>query len=165
MELHEKGTPPPSAIIWWLNRQGSMDMPGAEEDKKFTPTPSIKPYLLKPLDSDNGNRWHQNWQWMEEIVLGTVESEAGLWKKFGDSRNKMKDLVAAAEEDEDGAGIDRLFRLRPMEGDLNPLKWLKAEMRTHYMDNHLCAALLDAAELYDIHFPIKSGGATHETVA
>ncbi|MGO8670457.1 MAG: Cas10/Cmr2 second palm domain-containing protein [Capsulimonadaceae bacterium] len=84
---------PASAINWWVNRQGAMERP----EPPFKGA-SMRPYLL------NGDAHPQtsagiSWSWMEDIML----PEMHFW--FDSSRNKLKNLLEAAEEGSGGAAV------------------------------------------------------------
>ncbi|MEW6754539.1 MAG: hypothetical protein AB1505_26685 [Candidatus Latescibacterota bacterium] len=129
---------PSSHLDWWLNRQGAL----WREERRF----SVKPV---PLVGEGYALGEVDWQAMEQTVL------AGMWEQFGDKRNKLKDLVAAAE---DGPETVRdLLKTRPL-----PEKQLCClptgfDSESGFWQER-CTPLIDAGELFDIHFPFAAAG-------
>lgn len=69
----------------------------------------MKPYLLKaPAFSSE-----LDWATFDAQIMG------GMWRTFADSRNKLKDVLAAAAKGEKGAFVQRLLLLRPLDGGAN----------------------------------------------
>jgi hypothetical protein len=123
---------PRSYLDWWVNREGAL--------QRAVRLSSVKPV---PLVTDASNSGEVGWQEMEHTVL------AGMWRQFGDSRNKLKDLIAAAE---DGPGaVEALLAARPVpEAALGCLPSGFGSMSGFLQDS---TPLIDAGELLDIHFP------------
>jgi hypothetical protein len=142
-ESEHKGSAP-SALDWWINRQGDLQRP----DPLFRGA-TMKPYVLHSEAAEAGS---MSWAELESIAL------KGLWELFRDSRNKLKDLISAAESDR-AAGVLRLLRLRPLEKDgkskTDPFAFLGAHYKpeTGFSPTNDNTPLLDAGELFDIHFP------------
>jgi hypothetical protein len=138
---------PPSTLDWWINRQGDME----RSDPVFGGA-SLKPYVVYEKDAPEGAI---PWERLQNRML------PGLWKTFGDSRNKLKDLLAAVEEGQEGAGVRQLLQLRPIEtdqgGPRRPFAFLgsdfNAETGFAMLGKSKATPLLDAGELFDIHFP------------
>lgn len=140
---------PPSTFDWWINRQGDMARP----DPLFEGA-SLKPYVINAKDAPVSS---VSWETLQTVIL------PGLWKTFGGSRNKMKDLLAAIEEGEQGAGVLRLLKLRPLDSmkrdGEKPFAFMGAAYNpeTGFMKSGKGTPLLDAGELFDIHFPFSTG--------
>lgn len=130
---------PPSAIDWWVNRQGELERP----EPPF-PKASCKPYLLH-RDSPG------------QAMLDVAEFEQviwGLWRTFHSSRNKLKDLLLAASQGERGNAVRRLLQMRPLPNGAQ-LGFLPHgfDPETGFLGAE--TLLLDAAELFDIHYPLS----------
>lgn len=138
---------PPSCLDWWVNRQGAQHRPKQER--------TVRPCGLRTSASDRPDQ--PSWAQIEHTVL------KGMWKRFGRSRNKLKDLVAAAEEGPEA--VRRLLTTRPLEDDGKPvLDFLPDgfECNTGFYPGSLRTPLLDAGELYDIHVPYPASKAGEE---
>jgi hypothetical protein len=88
-----------------------------------------------------------------------------MWKQYAGSRNKLKDLVAAAEESPEAVG--RLLAMRPLEEDGKPLRRLEFlpdgfVPETGFYPGSKRTPLVDAGELYDIHVPYPKRDAGRE---
>gem|GEM_PF-2196212 len=137
---------PPSAVDWWVNRTGAME----RELAPFT----LKPYLLDS-DTSAGDWGRLDWATLEQHVLG------GLSETYAGARNKLKDLLEAAEEGP--INVKHLLRLRPLEGGATSLGFVQApyDSSTGFKtgataDSGFQTPLLDAGELYDFHFPFNA---------
>jgi hypothetical protein len=137
--------PAPSTLDWWLNRQGALERP-----KDLFEGASMKPYLLKAPEFSDALDW----------TTFDAQIMSGMWRTFADSRNKLKDLLAAAAKGEQGAFVRRLLQLRPLEGgatlDFLPKGFDKL---TGFSSGE--TPLLDSAEVYDIHYSLTAGLHTH----
>ncbi len=137
---------PPSTIDWWVNRTGAMK----RTEKPF----SLKPYLLH---NDMSSDWNKlDWTRVEDEVFG------GLWKTYAGALNKLKDLLEAAEDGP--TDVQRLLQLRPLDGGGTYLSFFHSPYDSSTGFNVGASAdqgrrtpLLDAGELYDIHFPFSVG--------
>ena len=133
----------PSAIDWWVNRAGAME----REPTPFT----LKPYLLG-ADSSAGDWGRLDWTTLERDVLG------GLSETYAGARNKLKDLLEAAEDGP--VSVKRLLRLRPMGDGATSLRFVRdpydksSGFKIGATDHR--TPLLDAGELYDFHFPFQA---------
>jgi hypothetical protein len=134
-----------SAVSWWINRQGALE---AADDHI-----AMKPYLLTGVPSGSDAL---SWPDLEERVLG------GMWQSFATGRNKLKDILAAADKplgEAGAAAVRALLASRPLARDEGQtLDWLKP---THSPDDgfdsqRATTPLLDAGELIDIHWPLKA---------
>ena len=148
-EERRKNTLPSSYLDWWLNRQAAMIRP-----EPTFPGGSLRPYALR----DNSNTEDKfSWESLEASVF------PGIWELFATSRNKLKDLQAAAETGEP-TEVSRLLQLRPI--TLEKGTETKQIMRLDFVDpfdpvtgfEDKKTILLDVIELYDIHFPFPSEG-------
>ena len=128
---------PPSVIDWWLNRQGELDRPG-----HGALGTSLRPYQLTgPFPS---------WQWLSADVM------PGLWRHFADSRGKLKELGAAAEEDNDGSAVKHLRELTWRTGN-GPLQFVSPlNVDTGFDTGSRKTVLGDACELFDIYYPFPN---------
>lgn len=129
-----------SALSWWTNRQGALD-----------PDPgrlSLKPYAL------TGASEMMAWSDLETRVLG------GMWRSFGIGRNKLKDILAVADKSTGEAGaaaVQSLLTARPLT-DEQTLDWLRPthDPATGFDAQRNGTPLLDAGELFDIHWPLST---------
>ncbi|BDI31522.1 hypothetical protein CCAX7_35730 [Capsulimonas corticalis] len=132
-----------SALDWWINRQGSLNRQG-EADFNST----LRPLIFNGVPSAGERTWRD----FDEVIL------PGLWRLFKSRRNKLKDLMAAAEEDDRGAAVARFLALRPIKMDgrriERPFGFLDAPFspETGFSPGRR-TPLLDAAELFDLHYP------------
>jgi hypothetical protein len=126
------GGTPRSTIDWWLNRSGATTRP-----EPLYGGASQKPYLIDGVGI--------TWQWLERALQGT-------WSLFGESRGKFKDLLAAAESGDGRSAVDRLLKLRPLDGEAS-LEFLGKHFQPNWFDNN-GTPLLDIGEIFDVHFPI-----------
>jgi CRISPR/Cas system-associated protein Cas10 (large subunit of type III CRISPR-Cas system) len=123
----------PSCIDWWLNRQGALE----REEIRY----SLRPYLMTGDVS---------WEQFEEKVLPK------FWDVFGKSRNKLKDLLGAAEQGKHA--VERMLTMRPID-KMNELKNAMPEMYRKdalFSDEEKHTPIVDAGEIFDIHFPYPS---------
>ncbi len=123
----------PSCIDWWLNRQGALE----REEVRY----SLRPYLMS---GDEG------WEQFEEKVL------PAFWEVFGKSRNKLKDLLGAAEQNKHA--VERMLTMRPID-KINELKNAMPDRfrkDTLFSDDGSFSPIVDAGEIFDIHFPYPS---------
>lgn len=136
---------PPCALNWWVNRSGATVYP-----KPLFEGATRKPYLLSGEDNQTG--WHE----LDTQVL------PGLWQTFGTARNKLKDVLAAAEANDRGATVRRLLQQRPLRDTAGgiisrPFPWERSEVSAQSGFNGSGQTmLLDTGELYDIYFPCIS---------
>jgi hypothetical protein len=138
---------PPSAIDWWINRQGDMAAPKRDHKPSiYAPSLTLKPYVA----FRRGDPSEFTWEDLEVTIQG-------LWLRYGKSRNKLKDLMTAVEAG-GPAEVRRILTLRPV-GDHTTLDCLDAhfEIDDGFNSEETRTPLIDAGELFDIHFPYASG--------
>jgi hypothetical protein len=142
-----------SVMNWWINRPGSLEM-----DARPT---SRKPYPLRSSRPDFG------WDILEQHALKK------LWMYYAKSRNKFKDLMAKADDPDPkraAAAARALLKGRPVEYedpddrrmrrvdrlDLLPEGWeLEFNPDTGFDPEGQRTPLVDAGELFDLHFPFE----------
>jgi hypothetical protein len=133
---------PVPALSWWVNRSGAMTFP-----KPLFDGATQKPYLLESADGE------LSWRGLNEKVMPS------LWRTFGTSRNKLKDVLAAAEASDKGTSVRRLLQQRPLRDSsghtiLAPFSWESSEVAAQSGFNGSGQTLLiDTGEIYDIYFP------------
>jgi len=133
--MEDNDVNPPSAIDWWVNRQGATIRPAPAFDGS-----TQRPYLLS-----DGNI---SWTWLDETAL------PGVWNAFGESRGKLKDLLAAAEEGSGGAAVRRLLTLRPLD-DREKLDFVEPMFDGETGFSNSGTPIIDFGELFDLHYPIR----------
>jgi hypothetical protein len=137
-KMHDEDGLPPSVIDWWVNRPGALERSKGEK--------TIKPYPVYRKVSGTELTLED----LRERILPEMEAT------FFDARNKLKDILAAAEEGPDR--VRRVLEMRPLP-DGRSLRWLEPgfDPNTGFPKGEGSGAtrtpLLDAGEIYDVDLP------------
>ena len=142
---------PPSTLDWWLNRQGAMTRPELLNT-------GIRPCPFQKVDKGRNVSWN----------MMNTQLMPGMWDTFSSARNKMKDIMAAAEVGEHA--VQMLLALRPLQSENKatfsfvPAGW---NVETGFESGESRTFLVEAGELFDLHFPFPptdgaAGTATKE---
>lgn len=155
---------PNSALSWWVNRQGEVDMP-----EPLYGGASQKPYLLHEagesisldilLDDVMPTLWNEFSGKPSQSNSNQAENNDDSVKNEDGSRSLFKSLLAAAEVDPHGKEVERLLVLRSevSKVDANPFRNLPTPYNsgTGFGIGRQGTLLLDAGELFDLYFPLK----------
>lgn len=140
----------PSVLDWWINRQGAMERTKSDI--------SMKPYLLH----DNSNQSSEiSWDKIDNAIM------PAMWAAFDGQRNKLKDIIAAAEDGPEY--IKKILNIRPLEKNeedengnkkkISRLEFLPEQSQeSGFNFGGKKTLLTDLGEIYDIHFPFPKQG-------